>query len=156
MSRKVSTSVGSIVNPKRTVTWNKGKRTVTNTKVVIDKNGEVFERTTSRGFNFGGLLKIVFIVLIVASLFSIFIGSSEKSFYSFLLMLRDVPDYIKVDGVIDFFKLVQYNIDLPNWLDFIEPLLQILLSLCTLVMFVCKGILAALTYIFYFMKWLFL
>lgn len=135
----------------RSVKWSKGVRTVSTSRVKADKNGELFTVSSQRSFNFGGLLKAVAFVLLLAAVFAVLTGSSEKSFYSFLTMLQDIPEVFPIDNMINYFRLQDFS-NLPGWLEFLAEIGTGFLSLLG---FVIKGIVSSVTLIFYFLRWLF-
>lgn len=147
-------SVG--VDPKKTVTWNNGRRTVTKSYTTVDKWGEIHKHTTSHTTNVIGILKAVFLILLVGAFISVFVGAREKTFYSLLVMLQEVPEIIPAEGIQSFFNLVTFEIDFPSWLFFLEPVWNVISSLLVLLAFVVKGVSAALSYLIYFCKWLFI
>lgn len=135
----------------RSVKWSKGVRTVSTSRVKADKNGELFTVSSERSFNVGGILKAVAFVLLLAAVFAFLTGSSEKSFYSFLTMLQDIPEVFPIDNMINYFRLQDFS-NLPGWLEFIAEIGTGFLSLLA---FILKGIISSVTLIFYFLRWLF-
>lgn len=144
-------------NSRSTITWQGGKRTVsTVTQRVNKRTGELYLHTKEKSFDFVafsfGLFKIVVVILLLAGLMSFFTKSSEKTFYSFLLMLQNVPDIFPIDGLMEYFSLTDFS-HLP---DFLEGLFEFFQSFFMLFAFVIKGALSALTLIFYTIRWLFI
>ena len=139
------------------VSWSRGRRMITRTKVYANKRtGEVFESSKTSTFNFGGLLSLLAICLLAASLFSYFTGASQKSFYSFLVMLQEVPEVIPLDKLLQFFSFDNFILNLPSWAEFLSPVLEFLSSVCTLFAFIVKGAISAFSFLFYFVRWLFI
>lgn len=139
------------------VSWNNGKRIVTRTKVYADKKtGQVFERNTEHGFDFGGLLKIVFLILLLAAILSSFTGNETKDFYSLLIMLQNIPEVVSLDRLLEFFSIQDFILTLPDWLAWSKPFWEVSSGILTLFAFIIKGAVSALTLLLYFCRWLFL
>lgn len=144
------------VDDRKSVSWVRGRRTVSTTKTKFNKRrGEYYAIENTSTFDFGGLLKIVAILLLAASLFSVFTGSSNKTFYSLLVMLQDMPDVLPYEKLISFFSLEGFIMSLPDWASFAKPLLNIISSIWTVVGFLIKGIVATWQFVFAFANWLF-
>lgn len=157
MSRK-SVKVGGLsqnqlMRRERSVSWNKGRKTVIDTKPYVSrKTGELYVRTTSRTTNYLGIFKLVIIILLVAGLMSFFTHSSQKTFYSFLVMLQDIPDVFPTDKMMEYFSLLDYS-HLPAWLEFIFEVAASFLQLLT---FILKGAISAIQFLFHCIRWLFM
>lgn len=135
---------------RRSVSWSKGRRTVTISRP--DRNRNLITETKTT--NFGGLFALVLVVLLLASLFSFFIDNGEpKTFYSFLLMMRDVPEFISAEQLVSFFSLGDWAASLPSLLSWA---LNFFVNLFSVLGFVFKGLIDVLLYLFYFVRWLFI
>ena len=127
----------------------------TNTKTFDKKTGEVIHRTESishskiSNFSLAGL--IVFILIIV-SVIGIMSGrGDQRTFYSFLEMLSNVP-------VVEFgfnTNLLNYNVDWPTWLNWAEVILEVLVRFVGLLAFFVQGLVNSVLYIYYFLRWVF-
>lgn len=145
-------SQNQLMRRERSVNWNKGRKTVTETKPYVSKKtGELYVRTTSRTTDYVGIFKLVVIILLIAGLMSFFTKSSEKTFYSFLVMLQDIPEIFPMEKMTEYFSLLDYS-HLPGWLEFIFEVAASFLQLLT---FVLKGALSAIQLLFHCVRWLF-
>lgn len=138
----------------KVVSWSKGKRTVTRT--IANKDGSGYTEKIS-SFNVGGFFGIIACILLLAALFSVFVGNGEpKTFYSFLVMLRDVPEVLSADQIMNFFTLNSWIANLPDWLSWAEGFFNFISSVITIFGFILKGMTDAAMFIFYFVRWLFI
>lgn len=108
------------------------------------------DKTKSGSVNLFG---IILVILLACSVMAI-LGSTDgepKTFYFFLQMMQDVPS-LDVSWLTE---LVQYSISLPDWLSFLNPVIDFLTGLASAGIFLITGILQALTFIVYILGWIF-
>lgn len=100
--------------------------------------------------NIGGIAKIVVICLIVANIFSFYVFNGQYvTFTSFLQMLSDAPQ-------ISFGLNVQeWVINLPDWLNWLEVLINPLTRLLGLFAMLAEMGLNLITFLGYFIGWFF-
>ena len=149
MSRKIETGNVHSMAPTRTVTWNKGRRTVVKTYTQINrKTGERQRVTDTSSLN---ILGIVLLVLLFASVAAILTGSNDtKTFGGFLEMLTTIPEVSIPWDSIDIVGLA-----LPDWLSWAHPILDFFQSLVTVGAFFVNGIWQAIQIAFWVIQWLF-
>lgn len=149
MARKIETGNVHSMTPTRTVTWNRGRRTVVKSYTQVNrKTGEFRRVTDTSSLN---ILGIVLLVLLFASIAAILAGSNEpKTFGGFLEMLTTVPDVSIPWQSIDI-----TGITLPDWLSWATPFLEFLEMLITVGAFFVNGIWQSIKLAFWVIKWLF-
>lgn len=149
MARKIETGNVHSMTPTRTVTWNRGRRTVVKSYTQVNRRtGELRRVTDTSSLN---ILGIVLLVLLFASIAAILVGSNEpKTFGGFLEMLTTVPDVSIPWQSIDI-----TGIALPDWLSWATPFLEFLEMLITVGAFFVNGIWQAIKLVFWVIKWLF-
>ena len=103
----------------------------------------------NRGLGFK-VFALVMSVLIAVACISILTGGEPKTFLSFLEMLHNVPSITT-----DWLSLTNFVVDLPSWLDWLEPFANIIADLFKLLSFFVVGIIQALTFILYMLTWAF-
>lgn len=148
MSRKIEKGNVSNMNSSKSVSWNRGRRTVTESFVKTDRNGEVARVTNSRSFN---VLGIVVIILLFAAVAAILTHDGEpKTFGSFLEMLTTVPE-----ATIPWSTIEPIGLSLPDWLSWLNPVIEFFQILITVGNFFVKGIYQAIYLAFWVLQWLF-
>lgn len=146
MQSTVSHRAGNTRTTTRTLS--RGGRTyTTRTKLVWSKDGSWASVTTEE--KSPNLIGLVLLSLLVASLFSIFIGTERDfSFFAFLEMLQNAPVI-----PIDWLFIPDLSFTLPNFLFWVEPIVNFLFDLVNLGSFVFTGILNCLRLILYLLRW---
>lgn len=149
MARKIETGNVHTMSPTRTVTWNKGRKTVVKSYTQVNrKTGEVRRITDTSSLN---ILGIVLLVLLFASIAAILTGSNEpKTFGGFLEMLTTIPEVSIPWNSIDIVGLT-----LPDWLSWAQPILAFFQSLVTVGAFFVNGVWQAIQISFWIIQWLF-
>lgn len=94
---------------------------------------------------------IVFLLIVVALFWNLSGRTSFPTLQSFLEMLQDVPT-ISTDWI----SFISFNLDLPDWLGWLNAILDFLEGIVQLGSFVIVGLLNVVPFIVYFLKWIFL
>lgn len=149
MSRKVEKGNIKDLNPYSSVSWNKGRRTVTKSYVETDRHGELRRITISRSLN---VLGLVFVLIFISTIAAILVGSEEpKTFATFLEMLTTVP---KIE--IPWFAIQEYALSFPDWLAWLQPIVEFFQQLLSVGLFFLNGIWQGMLIVVWVMRWLFL
>ena len=124
-----------------------GRSYISSTKLVWSKDGSWASVTTEE--RTPNLIGLVILALLVASLFSIFTGTERDfSFLAFLEMLQNAPMI-----PLDWLFIPNLSFTLPNFLFWVEPILNFLFDMVNLGSFVFTGILNCLRLILYLLRW---
>lgn len=130
--------------------FSKGRLNITQTRSKYNQYGDLRgEQSSTFSINLFG---IILVILLACSAMAI-LGSTDgepKTFYSFLQMMQDVPSW----DVSWLTELVQYSISLPDWLSFLNTVIDFLTGLASAGIFLLTGILQALTFIVYILGWI--
>ena len=132
------------------------KRVIESTKTLTadKKTGEVIHRTESRARNVKefSLVGLIVFILIIVSVIGIMSGrGDQRTFFSFLEMLSNVP-------VVEFgfnTNLLNFAVDFPSWLTWAEVILEVLVRFIGLLAFFVQGLVNSLLYVYYFLRWVF-
>lgn len=121
-----------------------------------DKKFRIAQKRTNRAYRstfVSPLLKVILLILIVSAVVSFLrFGDVNNafSFESLLSFLQGVPsvnfDWLVIDEV---------NFDLPSWLDWLDNIVNFFASLVEFFGFILAGLWQALTFLLYFLRYLF-
>lgn len=131
------------------VTYNKGR--LIRTKVNgVSVDGAIHEKVSQSSFNILNLVFVIFLFVVIGRAFSVGNFQDVLSIKSFLEFLQTVP-------VIEMpFNIYQeISVFLPEWLSWLGVLTDFFGSLVNVVMFFVTGIVQVLTFIVWFIGWIF-
>ena len=122
--------------------------------MMFDKYGlpikDVNDKTERSGVVWSVLLTVLVIVF-VASMVGVLANSTPKTFADFLTMLQTFPTVST-----DWLRYVQISLELPSWLDWLQPFLTLVNGFVSVLGFFVTGIVQAIAFVLHFVQWVFI
>lgn len=122
--------------------------------MTFDKNGlpikDVNNKTERSGVVWSVLL-IVLVIVFVASMVGVLVNGTPKTFADFLTMLQTFPTVST-----DWLNYAQISVELPTWLDWLQPVITFVNGFVSVLSFFVTGIIQALAFVLHFLQWVFI
>lgn len=103
-----------------------------------------------KNFNVGSFFTVIVSILLVFAVFRVLMSQEPLSFAGLLNALQNAPS-IDLTFLTDF---AEVSLNFPTWLSFLEPIITFILDLVSVLGFVFGGLIQALFFIVYLLKWL--
>lgn len=123
----------------------------TNTKWKDLEDKKRIFNSSSRFVDSIGILKIIFLLLLLVMVFRSLSGVNSISFTSFLTWLRDFHPLLQNFSFVDLSIVGDWGI-----FNFFKDFLNIFMQVISVAVFVCKAIVNFISYVFGFVRFLFL
>ena len=121
---------------------------------MFDKNGLPVKGVNDKSERSGVVWSVIFTVVIivfVASVVGVLVSGTPKTFADFLTMLQTFPTVST-----DWLRYVQISLELPSWLDWLQPFITFVNGFTSVLGFFITGIIQAIAFVLHFVQWVFI